>query len=250
VDQVWQRTKDFLVQKGFAFAKEDEQGGYLETEWRGGGAQPADQKDLDTALQSGLQDKYKLRIETGRVAGTSEVSVSHLGLQRVVTNGKPEWQPRAADPMLEADLLDQLRDFFKSEGTAVVAPANDMPAVKAKVSTDATTHVATLTLDEDFDRAWRRIGLALGRGGFVVEDRNRSEGLYLIRLGTAFKEDASAGFVARLFGANAGDPNERYRVHVKDRGDICDVIVEHPGGAPVHTSIGGRILNRLTEKME
>ncbi len=34
---------------------------------------------------------------------------------------------------------------------------------------------------EGFDRAWRRIGLALDRGGFTVEDRDRSQGVYFVR---------------------------------------------------------------------
>jgi outer membrane protein assembly factor BamC len=247
VPQLQQRLKDFLVQKGFSFSTEEAAAGTLETEWRSEGEQPAKAGDLDAALKSGLQDKYKLRIESGRVPGTSEVTVTHLGLQQVMVNGQPQWQPRASDPMLEADMLEQLRAFLQSEGTA--PEGSDLPAVKARIATD-TEGVSTMTLNEDFDRAWRRVGLALGRGGFVVEDRNRSEGLYMIRLGTAFKEDAKAGFVARLFGSNAGDPNEKYRVYVKDKGDECAVIVEHPGGAPVHTSIGGRILDRLQEKME
>jgi len=249
VDQVWRRVKDFLVEKGFTLAKEDEKAGTLETDWRGGEQPAAGEKDLDAVLKSGLKNKYKLRIETGRVAGTSEVTVSHLGLQKVVIDGKPQWQPRVSDPMLEADLLDQLRNFFQNEGAAPAADS-DLPAVKAKVSTDTTTSVSTLTLNEEFDRAWRRIGLALGRSGFVIVDRNRSDGVYLIRLGAAFKEDAKAGFIARLFGSNAGDPDERYRVHVEGRGDESAVIVEHPGGAPVHTGIGERILDRLKAKME
>ena len=245
--QLQQRLQDFLVQKGFSFTKEEAAAGTLETEWRSEGEQGAMGEDLDAALKSGLQDKYKLRIETGRVPGTSEVTVTHLGLQRVMVNGQPQWQPRASDPMLEADMLDQLRAFLQSEGTAPAG--SDLPAVKTKIATDSEG-VSTMTLNEDFDRAWRRVGLALGRGGFVVEDRNRSEGIYMIRLGTAFKEDAKAGFVARLFGSNAGDPNEKYRVYVKDKGDECAVIVQHPGGAAVHTSIGERILDRLQEKME
>ena len=176
------------------------------------------------------------------------MTVSQLGLERVATDGKTVWQPRVSDPMLEADLLDRLLGFFQKEGEAVPAE-DDLPAVKAKIGTDTVTSVSTLTLNEDFERAWRRIGLALGRSGFVVEDRNRSEGIYMIRLGNAFKEDAKAGFVARLFGSNGGDPKERFRVHVHDKGDECAVIVEHPGGAPVHTSIGERILSKLKEKM-
>ena len=90
----------------------------------------------------------------------------------------------------------------------------------------------------------------MGRAGFVIEDRNRAEGLYHIRLGRAFKEDAKAGFFSRLFGANAGDPDEQYRVYLKDRGENTVVVVQHPGGAAVRTSIGERILQKLKDTME
>ena len=126
---------------------------------------------------------------------------------------------------------------------------NDLPIVKAKVTAD-DQGAATLTINENFDRAWRRVGIALGRSGFVVEDRNRSEGIYLIRLGEAFKEDTKAGFVARLFGSNAGNPDEKYRIAVNDKGDETLVAVRFPGGGPVHTGIGERILDRLKEKMQ
>lgn len=247
VEQVRQRVKDFLLQKGFSLAKENGVAGTLETDWRGGEA-PADGGDLDAALQSGLRDKYKLLIETGRIAGTSEVTVRHLGLQQVMVDGKPQWQPRPSDPVLEAELLDQLRAFLASEGTAA-EPVSDLPAVKAEVTTD-NLGKATLRLNEDFDRAWRRVGIALGQGGFVVEDRNRSEGIYHIRLGTAFKEDAKAGFIARLFGSNAGDPDEKYRIAVQDKDGEVAVVVQQAGGGPVTTAIGGRILDRLKEKMD
>jgi outer membrane protein assembly factor BamC len=121
--------------------------------------------------------------------------------------------------------------------------------VKAKVTVD-NQGAATLSLNEDFDRAWRRVGIALGQGGFVVEDRNRSEGIYMIRLGTAFKEDAKAGFIARLFGSNGGDPNEKYRIAVKDHGEENWVVVQFPSGGPVHTGIGERLLERLKQEMD
>ncbi len=246
-DQVWQRTKDFLQEKGFSLAKADQDSGMLETDWRGGDKQAAPAGDLNAAMKSVLKDKYKLRVEDGRVAGTSEVTVSHEGLERITKDGKPQWQPRMDDPMPAAAMLDQLRAYLSSEASAP-PPQETMPAVKADITTDPNTSVSTLTLNEAFDRAWRRIGLALGRNGFVIEDRDRSKGLYMIRLGSAFKEDAKAGFVARLFGSNGGDPDKRYRVHVDDRGDESAVVVEHPGGAPVHTSIGERILSRLIAK--
>jgi outer membrane protein assembly factor BamC len=246
VDQVQQRVKDFLLQKGYSVAKESP--GALETDWRGGEETNAGGDELDSALQAGLRNKFKLRIEAGRGVGTSEVRIEHYGLQRVMVDGKPQWQPRASDPLAAADLLDQLRDFLIKEGT-VPEPVSDLPAVKARVSLDGQG-IATLHLDEDFDRAWHRVGLALGRGRFIIDDRDRSAGIYNIRLGTAFKEDRKAGFLARLFGSNAGDPDEKYRLAVKGGDGETRVVVQFPGGGPVTTGIGQRILERLKEKME
>jgi len=246
VAQVRQRVKDFLLQKGFSFSKEGTDS--LETEWRGEAAVGSSGNDLDAALQAGLQDKYKVRIEAGRNAGASEVTVHHFGLQHIQVDGKLQWVPRAQDSMMEAELLDQMLAFFTSEGTAP-APVSDLPAVRSTVTTDEQG-AATLTINERFDHAWRRVGIAWGRGGCVVDDRNRSEGIYNIRLGTAFKEEAKAGFVSRLFGSNGGDPDEQYRIAVKERDDQTKVVVQFPSGGKVFTSIGERILDRLQEKMK
>jgi len=243
--QVQQRVRDFLVQKGFSFAKED--AGTLETEWRGGDDRTPAENDLDAALRAGLQNKFKVRIEAGRIAGTSEVTVDHFGLQRVVVDGKPQWQPRVSDPMMEAELLDGLRAFLVSEGTAV-EPVNNLPAVKAQLRTD-NQGLATLTINEDFDRAWWRVGMSLTRSGFVVDDRNRSEGVYLIHLGTAFKEDADAGLISRLFGSNDGDADKQYRVFLKEGGGGTVVTVQYSGGGPVTVSTGERILEKIKDAL-
>lgn len=244
-DAVRARIRDFLLQERFEIAGEDAARGVLETDWRTAEAQGG---ELNQALAAGLRDKFRVRVEAGRTEGTAEVYVSHSGLQRVTAAGAETWQPRAADPLLEADLLDRLQDFLAGE-TASAEPAPDLPGVRSVIETGPDS-VTTLRLAEDFERAWRRIGFALGRGGFVIEDRNRAEGVYLIRLGKAFKEDANAGFFSRLFGSNAGDPEAQYRVQLQGRGDATVAVVQHPGGAAVRTSIGERILERLKEKME
>lgn len=250
VTTVTRRVHAFLLQEGYDIIGEDLARGGIETEWRAADAGRAGDKDkekLNEALSAGWQDKFRVRVETGREPGTAEIYVSHLGLQRV-DGDERKWQPRPNDPALEADLLHRLQDFFGSEG-AHPEPALDLPKARSDIST-SQDGVTTLRINEEFDRAWRRIGFALGRGGFVIEDRNRNEGLYLIRLGRAFKEDAKAGFFNRLFGASGGDPDARFRVFLQGRGDDTAVVVQHPGGAAVRTGIGERILNRLQEKME
>ena len=243
---VFPRVHEFLVQEGYEIAAENAAQGTLETEWRA--AAVAGQDKLDVAAAAALQNKFRLRLEAGRAADTVEISVSHLGLQRLLADGAEKWQPRPADPQLEAELLSHLQDYFANEGAHGGAAA-DLPAVHAEIVTGSDS-VTTMRIPEDFERAWRRVGLARGRGGFVIEDRNRDQGVYLIKLGRAFKEDAKAGFFSRLFGANAGDPDAQYRVFLKGRGNETVVTVQHPGGAAVRTSIGERILDRLKEKME
>jgi outer membrane protein assembly factor BamC len=54
---------------------------------------------------------------------------------------------------------------------------------------------------DEFDRAWRRVGLALDRVGFVVEDKNRSQGLYYVRytdLDTAAPPEKQKGLLDKL----------------------------------------------------
>lgn len=244
-DAVRTRVREFLLQERFDIASEDAARGLLETDWRAAAALGG---ELDAVLAAAQRDKARVRVEAGRAPGTAEVYLSHSGLQRVLVDGAETWQPRAADPLFEAALLDRLQAFLAGEGVSA-EPVLDLPGVRADIST-GQDGVTSMRLDEGFERAWRRIGFALGRAGFVIEDRNRAEGLYHIRLGRAFKEDAKAGFFSRLFGANAGDPDEQYRVYLKDRGENTVVVVQHPGGAAVRTSIGERILQKLKDTME
>jgi outer membrane protein assembly factor BamC len=46
-------------------------------------------------------------------------------------------------------------------------------------------------LSDPFDRAWRRVGLALDRIGFLVEDKDRSKGLFFVRYSDLDAEDTS-----------------------------------------------------------
>ena len=57
---------------------------------------------------------------------------------------------------------------------------NSNTQLRASLS-KATDGTFRLAVNDEFDRAWRRVGLALDRVGFVVEDKNRSNGVYFVR---------------------------------------------------------------------
>ena len=110
-----------------------------------------------------------------------------------------------------------------------------------------------LEVDEAFDRAWRRVGLALDRGGFTVEDRDRAKGFYFVRyLDPDFEAKAKSeqGFFSKLFGKEKPIQAPQYRVGVLSEGNTkTDVQVFDSTGKPERSPTGDRILNLLNEQL-
>jgi outer membrane protein assembly factor BamC len=111
---------------------------------------------------------------------------------------------------------------------------------------------AALQVDDGFDRAWRRVGLALDRSGFTVEDRDRAQGLYFVRyVDPALMGREEPGFLSRLFGAKADTSGPaRYRVLVKAEGERSTVSVLNNQGAPETGDAGKRIVSLLVEDLK
>ena len=93
-----------------------------------------------------------------------------------------------------------------------------------------------LTVMDPFDRAWRRVGLALDRVGFTVVDRDRSKGVYFVRYVDpdidGKKEEK--GWLSKLAFWSSDESKkmrqEQYRVLVKEKGDSCQVQVQDKDG--------------------
>ncbi|MDP1908840.1 MAG: outer membrane protein assembly factor BamC, partial [Hyphomicrobium sp.] len=116
---------------------------------------------------------------------------------------------------------------------------------------------ATLDLDEPFDRAWRRVGLALDRVGFTVEDRDRSKGYYFVRYvdpesDVKTKRDDS-GFLSKLafWRSNEAKKNstEQFRVLVKDSADVSQIQVLDKNGVTDKSDTSRKILTLLHEQL-
>src|SRR5690606_16320680 len=80
--------------------------------------------------------------------------------------------------------------------------------------------IAALRLNEPFDQAWRRVGVALDSAGFSMEDRDRSAGDYYVRyLDTDTGEKIEQpNFFSRMFGGKGTSEPKTYRVRVAEQG--------------------------------
>lgn len=254
---VYPEVRAFWQERGIALSVDKPEAGVMETDWLENRAKlPNDMirstlgRLVDRLYDTGERDRFRVRIER---AGTgTEIYLTHRGLEEVYTNEQKDstvWKPRDNDPALEAEILTRLLVRLGSKedsAKALVANAPEAPA-RARALGDT----AALEVDEPFDRAWRRVGLALDRGGFTVEDRDRSAGLYYVRYidpKVAAVEDP--GFFARLFGAKGPDKSPvRYRVALKAAGDKTTVSVQSSAGAPAAGDTGKTIVAQLVREL-
>jgi outer membrane protein assembly factor BamC len=245
-EQLWPQLKSFWDQRGFTLAEDNPQIGIMETNWAenraklpGNGVQSTLGRLFSNVFDTGERDRYRVRVE--RTDTGSEIYLSHRGAEEVYTNERREgttWQPRPNDPQLEAEMLVRLMVSLGAKeepartaaGTLAAAPAAAVVQARAAATADAPT----LMIDEPFDRAWRRVGLALDRGGFTVEDRDRQAGLYYVRYvdpKSAGKDEP--GWWARLFG-DATNPQAalRYRIVLKASAQKTTLLsVQNAAGA-------------------
>jgi outer membrane protein assembly factor BamC len=125
-----------------------------------------------------------------------------------------------------------------------------VPSPAARVT--ALNNVPVVQLDDDFDRAWRRVGLSLDRTGFTVEDRNRTEGVYFVRFvgATDTSNSSKPGFFSNLFSSKASaSAPEKYRILVRSTGSNTVVSVLDAQGAPASSANAQRILQLLADDL-
>jgi outer membrane protein assembly factor BamC len=109
-----------------------------------------------------------------------------------------------------------------------------------------------LALDDQFDRAWRRVGLALDRVGFTVEDRDRSKGVYFVRyIDPETDGKVEKSWFSRLkFWEREAPKKEQYRVVVTDGGGGSEVAVQNKDGGPEQSRTADRILTLLYDQLK
>jgi len=269
-EQVWLSVKDFWQEAGFIVNVEVPEAGVMETDWTekrakvdGGGIRNFLTWALDTVYSTGERDKYRTRLERGAQPGTTEIYVSHRGMEEVYTStvtsdqAQTRWQPRLPDPELEAEMLRRLMvRFGVDDARAKSQVASAQPAALRATLSRGDDGAGTLALSDQFDRAWRRVGLALDRVGFTVEDRDRTKGLYFVRYIDPQVDNKSAdqgGFLAKLkfWGSDKPKPNERFRIQVKDGNAAgSQVSVLNKDGTREQSDTAGRILALLYEQLK
>jgi outer membrane protein assembly factor BamC len=258
-DQLWGPIRDFWQESGFLLAMDQPNLGIMETDWAENRAKiPQDiirstlGKLIDSVYSTAERDRFRTRLERSASGGT-EIYVSHRGMIEVYTNTQKDqtvWQPRPTDPELEAEFLRRLM-------VRLGVPQEQSKALVAAGSSKSGSRVATVNnlpvvmIDEGFDRAWRRVGLALDRTGFTVEDRDRSQGTYFVRYVAPNADKKDPGFFGRLFSrSDKAEAPLKYRIALKAEGQGTVVSVLNAAGVPETSVNAQRIVQVIADDLQ
>jgi outer membrane protein assembly factor BamC len=266
-EEAWSSVREFWTSNGFVIASEQPTLGIMETDWaenRAGAPQEGlaqyTSKYLEFLTDTYKRDKFRTRIERGSEQGTVEIYISHRGAQQLPTKtkgGSPEdwrWTPTPPDPELEAEFLSRMMVKLgapTSQANAAVAALPQQP-VRARIE-KTSDGSSKLVVDDSFDRAWRRVGLALDRTGFTVVDRDRSKGLYFVRYSNPDLDPAASKSwldTLQFWKSYEKTKPEQYRVVVTQADPNSVVTVQDPAGAEDKSPNGAKILALLQDQLK
>ncbi|WP_374264807.1 outer membrane protein assembly factor BamC [Zoogloea sp.] len=266
-DKLWPQVREFWQENGFILNVDQPEIGVMETDWAENRAKINDDilrrtlgKVIDGLYSTPERDKYRTRLEAGTEPGTVEIYISHRGMMEIYPNEAKDrtiWQPRAADPELEAEFLQRLMVRLGADETRAKAQIAVEPKLEKASLQKSDGGSSMLQVQEGFDRAWRRVGLALDRVGFTVEDRDRTQGLYYVRYVDPeidVKSKKDEGILSKLAFWRSDKPQvpsgSQYRIYVKgaDAASTVQVLTREGG---VDTSESARkILGLLHQQLK
>ncbi|MEX0961199.1 MAG: outer membrane protein assembly factor BamC [Burkholderiales bacterium] len=261
-EAVWPTLREFWQDTGFLIARESPEVGILETDWAENRAR-IPQSGIRRVLGSVLdnvysypeRDKFRTRVERREDGGT-DIFISHRGMYEVVVgerqSEKTMWQARPSDPELEAEMLYRLMARLGGNERQARAAANEPPPEPRATINRSTVRGSALFLEDPFDRAWRRVGLALDRVGFTVEDRDRSKGVFYVRYADPEVDNRRTGLARLAFWRSTPGPkDEQFQISIENASEErSEVKVLDAAGAVAESETATRILGLLHEQLK
>ncbi|WP_269532177.1 outer membrane protein assembly factor BamC [Chitinimonas sp. BJYL2] len=215
-DKVWPTVRQFWLDQGYKLTIDNPTAGLLETNWAEerpelpvGGIRAAIQRGLGTLYSTGKVNQYRIRLERAS-ADSTEIYIAHRGMEENYVGANREdtrWTVMPANPEREAAQLKKLLVTLgvspdsATQLAAAAKPGEATEAIaadgKARAALVTVEGIKTIQMEDGFDRAWRRVGLALERAGYEITDRDRTLGVYYVRPGMVRKAKEE-GFLSKL----------------------------------------------------
>jgi outer membrane protein assembly factor BamC len=264
--QIWPKVVGFWRSQGILLVEKDPITGIMKTDWLENRAEIRKdfvtniiRKVADGLYATSTRDQYRVRIEPGLNAGTTDLYLTHRAMEEQFrSNAAGEdtstiWEPAPPDPAKEAAMLRRLLVYLgisQKQASGLAAQQQQAAATRSRLS-QGSGGETVLLVNEDFRSAWRLVGVALDRVGFAVEDRDRTQGIYYVRYDDPSKGEKKEGWGSKLAFWRSDDVNtvDQYQVKLTGEGDKTRVVVRDRVGRYDSSATSERILTLLNEQI-
>ena len=208
--QVWPRVRDFWIERGQALDYENPVEGIMESAW------------VDAVADLSRLDKFRIRIEPGLRAGSSEVYVYYQDRLRLSpAPALPAWPSSSANDGTGYTVLEQLSqyladrtDIYSSSSASLLA--GSLAGESKSTLGPGPNGQQELNLRIGMVRAWAQVAQSLERSDIAVLDSNREDGLYEVQFAGNGVDVNRPGFFSRVFRRD-GDENGTSLPHFQVR---------------------------------
>lgn len=263
--RIWPRVIAFWREQGILLVDQDPVAGVMKTDWLENRAEI--RRDFLTntirRVAPGLyatstRDQYRVRIEPGLEQRTTDLYLTHRGMEERVVESSPNtvestiWEPSGTDPDKEAAMLRRLMVYLgvTEERANRMLADEQTRASRSRLEQDG----GVLVIGEEYRRAWRLTGLALDRVGFAVQDRDRTQGIYFVRYDDPDRgPEKKKGFGSKIAfwrSDDKPDTDTEYQVKLSSEGDETRVVVRDQAGRIDDSETARRILALLNEQIQ
>lgn len=269
--EVWPRAIAFWREQGILLVEQNPAVGVMRTDWLDNRAEIRRDfitrmvsKVFEGAYSTSTRDQYSLRIEEGPRAGSTDIYLTHRGMEeRLLTTvigegSRSVWEPSGSDSAKEAEMLRRLMVYLgasKQVADASSAAPADRGAPGSSSALVMVDGIQVLSIPRDFRQAWQLTGSALDRAGFAVEDRDQSQGVFYVRYsgrdGAESGDSKKPGFFSRVafWRKKEIDEIRQYRIQVAGGESGSRVSVLDDKGRPDQSESGQRILELIREQL-
>lgn len=261
--EIWPILQSFIGKTGFEIKYVNKATGIIDTGWRENEDGASWMVTLTSGEQGTYMDKFRMRMERGAEPGRTLLFIRHKGARivkdvvqpqvwgddyaPVVVEGDPNktlWVSRPSEPELEIELLQNFMVYLGLDEDVVDEELSAYSSKRIARIIGQDKGVA-LEVRENFPRTWRRIGLALDRMGFVVEDRNRSAGVYYISLPEQYQTKEEEHWFGRMVDSGKKKPATSFLLSINDKGEITYVTIRDRSSTELDSKVAEKILRQI-----
>ena len=242
VNDVWPMMVDFLNQQGLALKYQNKAVGVLQTDWatRNNNVSQTGIRAFFEYVGWGsmyaMPTQYMFRVTMWQNESNTQIFVTDIQMSEVYpgcksslnstveisSNQITRWMAMPPNPQLELEFLMQFMAFSGLTPEQVKQVKNEVILESQVAIKQAQIKQNTVIINDQFDRAWWRTGLALDRVGLGVADKNRTTGTYYVYSLQSQANMPEQWFFSKLFGTGAGTnlkmPEAQYTVILQTNG--------------------------------